>query len=237
MPRDIKDMNMNAGYNQCDARMKILKNETVQKDLDYSEIKKSDINEKSFVYVDNNGKPSKIKLAAIADPNEGVQSDWDEEDELSLAYILNKPNFTLKEDIVSNFNVGGIKIGTVLEAGSSALDILVKMLTSSEQVIFKFDSLVNIDRIRPTEMPDLPVKNVSDILVEGLLIEDVELHNEYYVLLVPRDSKLEVKEVYQGGFNISFKKKEIANYDMYYQGTPSTGTYTFKYKFAKKETD
>ena len=177
-----------------------------------------------------------------------MQSDWDEEDELSLAYILNKPNFTLKEDIVSNFNVGGIKIGTVLEAGSSALDILVKMLTSSEQVIFKFDSLVNIDRIRPTEMPDLPVKNVSDILVEGLLIEDVELHNEYYVLLVPRDSKLEVKEVSEKEyskmnkvtkwlFNISFKKKEIANYDMYYQGTPSTGTYTFKYKFAKKETD
>ena len=56
MPRDIRDMNMNAGYNQCDARMKILKNETVHKDLDYSEIKKSDINEKSFVYVDNNGK-------------------------------------------------------------------------------------------------------------------------------------------------------------------------------------
>lgn len=235
MPRESKDIKFNSGYNTCEARMQILKNETVQKDLEYEEINKEDTGTKSYIYVDNNGTPAKLKLATLIDPKEGTQSDWDVTDETSLAFIKNKPNFSLDEDIVSSYNVGGIRVGTVLKAGSTALDILKLMLTSTEIVQFKFGVVRTPGGFRPQDIPDLEPIEVTEVLKKGLYVPDVKTENEYYILLVPQESNLVVSQIRQNGYSISFKQRVIGSYDAYYQSVPTTGTYSFRYLFKKKE--
>ena len=75
MPRDVKDIQFNSGYNTCDARMSILRNETVRRDLDYKEIGPEDIEVDSFIYVESEGEPYKLQLASIMDVKQGTQSD------------------------------------------------------------------------------------------------------------------------------------------------------------------
>ena len=239
MPKEIRDMNMNAGYNACDARMKILKNETVQKDLDYDEIKVDDVKTNSFVYVSQGGSPTKIKLASLLDPKEGIQSDWEEKDVTSLAYIKNKPLFYTENELIAAYSLGGIKRGDTIPAGSTALDILVRMFTANESVAFRFGVLDSIETIRVDNLTlQEPIK-LEEALTKGYFIDDVHLDNQFYVFAVPENSGIVVDSVYQGGYKISFKYRQAIDsrdnsWKVYYQTVPSTGAYNFRYKFKEQ---
>jgi hypothetical protein len=77
--------------------------------------------------------------------------------------------------------------------------------------------------------------SVDEVLTSGLTIKNVSLNNEYYVLLVPDDSRLVVDAVFQSGYRLSTKSRKILGYTAYYQDVPSTGTYTFRYMFIQKD--
>lgn len=239
MPRELKDITFNNGYNQCEARMSILKNETVQKDLDYEEITPANVGVNSFAYVDHNGKPTKIKLASIIDERQGTQSDWLETDEESLAFIKNKPELILDKDLISAYNVGGIKAGDVIPAGTSVTEIINKILSIAESVAIKFGILDSIVDVNPGALEDYLI-SVEDALSKGVRFDNIDLRNQYYILLIPEDADLLVSNVFQGGYKISTRVKQITDYQgkkwiMYYPSVPTTGIYTFMYKIMREE--
>lgn len=238
MPREIKDVQFNSGYNGCDARMSILKNETVRRNLDYKEIKPEDIDIDSYIYVENDGNPYKLQLASITDAKQGIQADWDEENEDSLAFIKNKPQVILDEEVVAAYNVGGVRAGDKIPAGTSIYDILMKILSIADSITVKFSALDSVEEINPILMLDYTF-SVEDVLTKGIVFSNIELNNQYYVLLVPEDSALLVDKVFQGGYRISTRKKIITGSDgkkwhAYYPSVPTTGIYTFMYKLIRE---
>ena len=239
MPREVKDIQFNSRYNNCDARMSILKNETVSRDLNYKELEPQDIDINSYIYVEDNGEPYKLKLASVIDEKQGVQSDWAEENKESLAYIKNKPPYELEEDLVSSYTVGGIKAGDVIEAGTSLLDIIKKILNIAESAIIKFGVLDSVDEINPLMLLDYTI-NVPEVLYQGVKFDNVELNNQYYVLLINVEDKLKLDKVFQGGYRIStraktFTDKNNKTWHAYYPSVPTTGNYTFLYKLIREE--
>lgn len=238
MPREVKDINFNSGYNGCEARMSILKNETVRRDLDYDEIKRQDVDINSYIYVENEGVPSKIKLASIIDEKQGTQSDWLEEDTSSLAYIKNKPILNLDKDIVASYTVGGIKAGDKIPEGTSVYDLLIKILSIAESAVVRFGVLDSITNVNPQTVPEYTL-DVQDVLTKGLLFENVQLQNQYYVLLIPEQEGLKVDRVFQGGYRLSTRAKTFTDannktWRMYYPSVPGTGVYTFIYKLIRE---
>ena len=146
-----KDVIFNSGFTGCNDRMAILKNETVQKDLsDYSEVLSTNVGTDMYVYVDDAGKPSKIRLGEIITSN-AVQPDWAEKDTTSYAYIRNKPaDLVIDEDIVSLYNIGGINAGQLFKAGTAVTDIIKKLLYTNAPVTLRFGLIPGTDKIPET---------------------------------------------------------------------------------------
>ena len=238
MPREVRDIQFNSGYNACEARMSILKNETVHKDLDYSEIRPEDVEVDSFIYVENDGNPSKMRLSSIIDERQGLQVDWDETNPDSLSFIKNKPEMKLEENIIAAYNVGGIKAGDVVEKGTSLDEVIKRILSIAESAFVRFGVLNTVDDINPDYVPSFTV-DVPTILQEGLVFKDIDLKNQYYVLLVPNDSDLRVSGVFQSGYKLSTKSKTIVDaagksWTAYYPSVPATGLdYIFMYRFER----
>lgn len=241
MPKEIKDINFNAGFNGCEARMQILKNEVVQRDLEnFDEIGIEDIDTQTYIYVDKGGDASKIKLASVTDPREGIQSDWAEDNSAELAYIKNKPDFTLEEDIISPYTIGSIKVNDILHKGMSALDILKMMFGEGETFSLKVcvlndsftNSEINLSGISTIEY------SIANALTDGFSFTRT-FNNQYYGICLNKevvDHTLTVDKVYQGSYKLNYKTLQLVDDEkvewiLFYQPTPVTGTYTFNYTF------
>lgn len=238
MPREIRDIKFNSGYNECEARMSILKNETVQRDLDYDEITNDDVTVDSYVYVDQNGKPAKMKLADVIASN-AMQSDWLQEDDKKLDYIKNKPQITLEEDLVSLYNLGGIKMGQVFKKGTPFIEIVQELLMTTTPEVFRFgvvDSLLDFDL---ESVEEFEISTAS--LISDGWQHELTFNNQYLALLIPEDSHVDVKRVYQAGYALDLQ--EVTGYTVLDEDrkvwklytnaemAPITGTFTFVFKF------
>lgn len=197
-----KDINFNSGFTGCNDRMAILKNETVPRKLDtFTEINPTDINTDMFVYVDD-GESKKIRLGNIINTT-ASQPDWDETDESSYSYIRNKPdNLVLDRDVTSLFNVGGIRIGDTFEKGTPLHDIIIKLLSFTEKITnIKFGIVDTLNIGQASFIDELKTdvqENKADLLSNGWT-HTFTVDNEYYVLAVPAELGIEVKEVLQDG--------------------------------------
>ena len=70
-----KNIHFNAGYNGCGDSIDILKNEIVPQDISgFEEMTSDDVDINSYIYVDHDGEPSKIKLGRVIAAN-AIQSD------------------------------------------------------------------------------------------------------------------------------------------------------------------
>lgn len=210
-----RDINFNAGFTGCEDRMAILRNATVPRKLDdFTEIEPAEIDTDMYVYVDNAGKSEKIKLGNIIDTS-ASQPDWDEDDEASYSYIRNKPDLYLKEDLISLYNIGGVKAGDIFEKGTSLYDIIRSILSAIEPtegirfgVIneipewsgeFITNNLVSIEEYLGIDSGI----GLARLLGEGLSL-NFKASNQFYVLAVPSNAGLEVSEVLQEGLKLNF---------------------------------
>ena len=207
MPRS--DINFNSGFTGCNDRMAILKNATVPRRLDdIEEIDSSGIGLDMYVYVDDGGKDRKINLGDIASAN-AMQSDWEVTDEDSYAYIKNKPQLTLKEDLVSLYDVGGVRVGQVFPENTSLYDILIDILSTTKDAILYFglvDEIPEVWTITDIDALDQIDSKASELISMGTNPKDTtfDAHNQYYVLAVPKEYGLKVSEVLQNGFSLDF---------------------------------
>lgn len=244
-----KDINFNAGFNGCNDKVAILRNSVVQRELDSFDIMTNDdVDINSYIYVDHKveGKtiPSKMLLSEVIASN-ATQSDWDEEDDTKLDYIKNKPEVELQEDLISLYNIGGIKLGQVFEKGTSYLDIMKELLSTSRPEVFRFgvvDDLYNFDILSVEEF-EIPT---SDLIAEGF-VHELTFNNNYLALLIPEDSHVDIKAIYQAGYSLGIDKVEGYSmidddrvaWKLYTNArkAPITGTFTFdlKFKFAGQE--
>ena len=205
-----KDINFNSGFTGCEDRMAILKNSTVPRNLgELEEIEPADINTEMYVYVDEAGKGKKIKLGNVVDES-ASQVDWDEEDDTSYAYIKNKPIVDLPEDLISLFNVGGVKAGDVFPAGTSIYDLLVRVLSAPHDDVPFYFGVLN----------EFPLEWSAAFITSALELQDnVDLqesltngfsvtftaNNQFYVLAVPKTLGIEVSEVIQDDLKLNFR--------------------------------
>ena len=217
MPRN--DINFNSGFTGCNDRMAILKNETVPRRLDeFEEVESPEITTDMYVYVDD-GKSKKVKLGNIVNTN-GVQSDWDEENEGSYAYIKNKPDAYLKEDITALYQVGGIRVGQTFDKGTSLYDIIFDMLSTSKEASMMFGLVDNIPAVWTiSDIDALQTEiqgSISNFMLYGTDPNDTTFNanNQFYVLAVPKFFEfedgtrvsLDVSEILQNGFSLDFVK-------------------------------
>ena len=235
-----RDINFNAGLNGCADRVAILKNETVPQDLaNLESMEVSTIGDESYIYVDDNGSPKKIKLNEVK--TGAIQSDWDQSNVTAADYIKNKPTIELEEDIKSFYNVGGIYAGQVIPAGSSALDILNMIFETSDILDFVFGVVSNWGEVETVEqIGEVEEIARSEAMLKGIIKKDVTLNNNYYVFAIRKDSRAYVSKILQAGFSTEFSVKEIvdadgATWNMCYYPVPTTGTYTFLYKLKESE--
>lgn len=238
MPREIKDLRFNAGYNNCEARMSILRNETVQRELDYDEITNDDVDINSYVYVDQNGSPAKMKLADVIASN-AMQSDWNQEDPTKLDYIKNKPPIQLDEDLVSLYNLGGIKMGQVFKAGTPYIDIIKELLMVTTPETFRFGVVDDINTFNLESVEEFEI-STAKLIADGWKHE-LTFNNQYLALLIPENSHVDVNRVYQAGYALDLE--EVEGYSVLdennkvwklytnAQKMPITGTFTFVFKF------
>lgn len=172
-----RDINFNSGYNNCHDKVAILKNETVRTKLrDYAEMTNDDVDINSYVYVDHEVEgrtvPSKMKLSEVIASN-AMQSDWDEEDPTKLDYIKNKPYLELTEDLVSLYNVGGLKRGQVIPKGTKILDVLKEIISVTGEAVFRF-GVISADEhgalpgdFSIDDLQEFDDKKLADILAYG----------------------------------------------------------------------
>lgn len=203
-----KDINFNAGFTGCEDRMAILRNETVPRRLDdFNEIYESDITTDMYVYVDD-GTGKKIRLGNIIDST-ATQSDWDETDEGSYAYIRNKPEIKLTKSLTSLYNVGGVKAGDKFEAGTSLYDIIVSILSYTEiAAALRFGILNDLPEIWTGEYIENHLSLVdevsyNEIMSEGL-VRNFDANNQFYVLAIPSEYGIKVTDVIQEGLKLDF---------------------------------
>ena len=219
-----RDINFNSGFTGCEDRMAILKNETVQRDLSgFKELEAAEIDTNQFVYIDDNGKPAKIRLGTIIDTN-AVQADWTDTDPESYAYIKNKPDIALDEDLVSIYNVGGVHKGDVFARGTSMMEIIKNILSStSNDTGIRFgllNEIPNWNTFNPeSDLTIASTQTVASLLQYGFEV-NFTANNQYYVLAVPATlgtesedgytaTNVEVDSVLQNGFPLSFEKINI----------------------------
>ena len=238
MPREIHDIHFNAGYDTCQARMSILKNETVQRDLNYDEITNDDVDINSYVYVDQNGKPAKMKLADVIASN-AMQSDWLQEDPTKLDYIKNKPPIELEEDLVSLYNLGGIKMGQIFKKGTPFIDIIKELLMTTTPETFRFGVVNDIYDFRLEDVEEFEVSTAT-LIADGWQ-HQLSFNNQYLALLIPENSHVDVRRVYQAGYALDLE--EVKSYTMQDKDgkvwklytnaelAPITGTFMFVFKF------
>lgn len=206
-----KDIIFNSGFTGCEDRMSILRNATVPRKLgDFEEIEPAEINTDMFVYVDSAGKGKKIKLGNIVDTS-ASQADWDEEDESSYSYIKNKPDIKLNEELVSLFNVGGIKAGDVFTKGTSLYDIVIAMLSARhDDLPIHFGLLSELPlawtgEFITTNLTQLENVDLADIMTNGLACNIEGADNQFYVLAIPTSLGIKVSEVIQEGLKLDFR--------------------------------
>ena len=230
-----RDINFNAGYNGCTDKVAILKNEVVQRDLtNYNEITSEDVDINSFIYVDHDGNSSKIKLGDVITAN-AVQSDWDQEDDTKYDFIKNKPELKLSEDLVSLYNIGGIKIGQIFEKGTSIFDIMKEMLSTDTPEDFYIGVINTLSPDLTTDMEEISMPT-SVLISEGYKVT-MTLNNQYWALAIPKSSRIEVKSIYQEGYSLGFTVLDLnVAWDLIVDDSlaRTTGTYTFDYKFKLK---
>ena len=238
MPRELKDINLNSGYNNCNARMSILRNETVRRDLDYEEIDNDDVDINSYVYVSQNGEPAKMKLADVIASN-AMQSDWHQEDPTKLDYIKNKPPIELQDDLVSLYNLGGIKMGQIFKKGTPYIEIVKELLMTTTPETFRFGVVDDINNFELESVEEFEISTAT-LIAEGWQHE-LTFNNQYLALLIPEDSHVDVRRVYQAGYALDLQEVEgysvldgnnkvwklYTNAEM----APITGTFMFVFKF------
>lgn len=207
MPRS--DINFNSGFTGCNDRMAILKNSTVPRRLDeFPEVDSTEMGLDMYVYVDDNGTDKKMSLGDITNPG-AMQSDWESTDEESYAYIKNKPDLKLKEDLTSLYEVGGVRVGQVFPENTSLYDILIDILSTTKDAILYFGlvdeipaswTISDIDALNQIEA------KAADLIAVGTnpKYTTFDANNQYYVLAVPKEYGIKVSEVSQNGFLLDF---------------------------------
>lgn len=234
-----REILFNSGFTGCNDRMAILKNETVQRDLSkFKELDSGDFSTEQYVYVDDAGKPARVKLEKVI-TSDGVQSDWEEDDQTSLAYILNKPDLTFgleddsREEFTVIYDVGGLRRGDKISASESAVEILRKILISTDDHtgvkvgLIKFGELpTDWNEFDLNKLTDIP-NTVADLLEYGYNYK-FSASNDYYVIAVPRTLDIELEKVYQDSFVLGYNTEHITSggeviWDIY---LPVYNTYT-----------
>lgn len=228
MPKDLSNINFNAGYNNCNDKVAILRNEVVQRKLDnFEEITNEDVDVNSYVYVDQNGSPARIKLGDVITAN-ATQSDWDQTDDTKFDFIKNKPEIKLSERLISLYNVGGIKAGQIFEEGTPIIDIMKELLSVSNPSMFRFGVVTADERgMIPLDFTIQQLTEVeistADLIAEGFNPNDIKwkdvfpefqgegvtLNDQFFVIAIPSDSVIEIDKCYQAGYVI-----ELAPYKL-----------------------
>lgn len=238
MPREIRDIKFNAGYDTCQARMSILSNETVHKDLDYIEIGNDDVDLNSYVYVNQNGVPAKMKLADVIASN-AMQSDWLQDDPDKLDYIKNKPPVELEEDLVSLYNLGGIKMGQIFKKGTPYIEIVKELLMTTTPETFRFGVVDDLANFRLEDVEEFEISTAT-LIADGWQ-HQLTFNNQYLALLIPENSHVDVRRVYQAGYALDLE--EVKGYSVLDENdkvwklytnaemAPITGTFMFVFKF------
>lgn len=230
-----KNIHFNAGYNGCGDSIEILKNEVVQRDLaDFEEMTSDDINLDSYIYVDNAGEPSKIKLGRVI-ANNMVQSDWDQEDTTKFDFIKNKPELKLEEDMVSLYNIGGVKIGQVFEKGTDIIDIVKEILTVDHPEVFYIGAIDTLAPDLVEEMREVEV-STAELISKGYKVK-FNLDNQYFALAIPKTAGVEVKAIYQEGYSLGFRVIDLDSaWDLVVDenDVKGTGEFTLDYRFRMK---
>lgn len=232
-----KDINFNAGFNGCNDKVAILKNEVLFKDLEEYEDTRNDSEvsyEDSYIFVDQQGNPTKMPLTEVMSgiPLEEIQSDWAETDEHKFSYIKNKPEdkTVLDEDMISLYNIGGIYAGQEFKKGTLILDIIKELFSSGgkDNIVKVFVTDFDpsditpdiIDEIEPKYVPDGIYEQKifhltsTELVTKGLVWKnddgsDISLDNQYYMLAVPASFGVVVNDIFQAGFPISYEVTKV----------------------------
>ena len=224
MPKDLSNINFNAGYNNCNDKVAILRNEVVQRDLkDFEELAGEDVDINSYIYVDQNGKPARIRLGDVISSN-AVQSDWDQTDDTKYDYIKNKPELKFTEDFVSLYNIGGVAAGQPFTAGTSVMDVLKEMLSVTGDVVFRFGIIDADDHgalpgdFSVNQLPEYDAYTLAEILQNGwspndgnpITLEPGRTGNgQFFVLAIPTSQRITLEKCYQAGYALGLAKVSI----------------------------
>lgn len=260
-----KNINFNSGLNGCNDKISILKNEVILKDLKKYEDTRNDSEvsfEDSYLYVDQQGQPTKISLIEVMTgaPVDEVQADWDQTDESKFSYIKNKPVVVLDEDVVSLYNIGGIYAGQEFKKGTTVVDIIKELFSSGgkDNIVklfvtdFEPDTITvdQLDEIEPKFAPqgfyEQKVLNLTstELVTHGLIWmnsngKDIVVDNQYYMLALPASFGVIVDDIFQAGFPISYEVTKVYGPEgdllwyLYHDSNRVTGKYTFKYTFVE----
>ena len=119
------------------------------------------------------------------------------------------------------------------------MDIITRVFSTTSTITVKFGPLNSVENVNPLMLQDYTV-SVQDALTSGVRFDNVNLNNQYYVLLIPTEEKIVVDKVFQGGYKISTRAKTFVDnnrkeWHMYYPSVPTTGSYTFMYKIMREE--
>lgn len=255
----------NEGFCGCEDRCAILESKLMGKDFandpEVEELKVEDIpfassddccsldesDNNAYVYVDNGGKPAKIKLSRFMYPNH-IIPDWeaklDEYGNMPLDFIQNKPSMKVNEIVdsegqpifpegfMSEVSYGDIFEGDWVDGDMTAIDILKKMMTKTQRVPLIYGCSTElpiafqegveeykVDKKYPTR--DELIKKGAIINFHGLL-DSEGYHGYYFFIGIPRGFDLVCNGIMQGGHFIEFGEgwiKEEESYDYVVGGT------------------
>ncbi len=229
------EIKFNTGFNGCNDRMAILKNELVPRRMEsLPEIGDgSEVTDNDYIYVDSDNLDKKIRVSTLLN-SERIQSDWSVEDETKSAFIRNKPGCdNLEEDMVALYNIGGIKAGHVFSKGTSVRDIIDMMLSLNNQGYFlrhtvdynpeeiTEEQLIEFDTVSTNRIP-----LTTDILSNGYQWE-IHPDNEYFFIAINDidDIGIKVEKIKQAGFDIGLKYQRVGSYRVWYFDQPSKGNF------------
>jgi len=235
------EVKFNTGFNGCNDRLAIVKNETVPRRLDeFTEIESGAATTvDDYLYVDGNGLDKKIKVSTLLNPKR-TKSDWAEEREDEDSFILNKPGVNnLETDMVSSYNVGGIRAGHVFEKGTTVREIIDMLLslnadgyflaqiTESNPSGLTEEELIEIDKDNKNHIAITP-----DILSNGYFWT-INTDNDYFYIAIKstEDTRIKVEKIKQAGFDIELKYQRVGSYRVWYFDKPSKGKFILRVVF------
>jgi len=129
---------------------------------------------------------------------------------------------TLGEEITCENGIGGISAGTTFGADATLADV-IKALLKTKKIISNSVIYIGVGATIPNNVDSLkPIEVTRDTLLNnGYTYKNINTNEEYVLLAVPKAFGISCYQIQTSGFAIGFGAKDIGDYIVYYDTTPS----------------